>query len=211
MDCWMGFRTSNLGISLPTCAFRSQSRNSFADFDRAVTGTRRGPSLGARKAGIARFNPVICPTLVVMPQSSKPDRSIRAPKRIPDERGFEPALRELARLHTSDLTMALQGVLKTASETIGVARASAWFFAANRATLGCRELFQGGKGRQSCAIVLESANYPRYFAALAEERMLVANDACRDPKTSEFTEGYLKPLGITSMLDVPIWHHGEMV
>ena len=39
----------------------------------------------------------------------------------------------------------------------------------------------------------------------------MADDARSDPKTSEFTEGYLKPLGIAAMLDVPIRQHGRMV
>src|SRR6185436_595585 len=47
--------------------------------------------------------------------------------------------------------------------------------------------------------------------ALDEERSIVAHDACADPRTSEFKDSYLEPLGITSMLDVPIRHRGEMV
>ena len=40
---------------------------------------------------------------------------------------------------------------------------------------------------------------------------MVADDAQHDPKTAEFTASYLAPLGITSMLDVPIRSGGQMV
>jgi GAF domain-containing protein len=53
--------------------------------------------------------------------------------------------------------------------------------------------------------------FPPYFAALLDERTIAAHDANSDPRTACFSEPYLRPLGIASMLDVPIWVGGEMV
>ena len=52
---------------------------------------------------------------------------------------------------------------------------------------------------------------PRYFEALQSERAIRAHDARTDKRTSEFRKGYLVPLGITSMLDAPVFLRGKMV
>ncbi len=52
---------------------------------------------------------------------------------------------------------------------------------------------------------------PNYFRALFEEDIIAADDARNDPLTREFTETYLVPLGITSMMDVPIRLDNKMV
>jgi signal transduction histidine kinase/CheY-like chemotaxis protein len=59
--------------------------------------------------------------------------------------------------------------------------------------------------------LLTDSDYPDYFAWLLRERAIVAMDACRHPATHEFRDHYLVPQGITSMLDVPIRHHGRMI
>jgi PAS domain S-box-containing protein len=40
---------------------------------------------------------------------------------------------------------------------------------------------------------------------------VAADDALKDPRTSEFSEEYMRALGITSMMDVPIRLHGKLV
>jgi GAF domain-containing protein len=59
-------------------------------------------------------------------------------------------------------------------------------------------------------IVLNAVSFPCYFAALRRETYIVAHDAATDPRTSEFTESYLRPLGITAMLDVPVFIKGRL-
>ena len=44
-----------------------------------------------------------------------------------------------------------------------------------------------------------------------ESDAIAAHDANRDRRTREFSEPYLKPLGITSMLDAPIRTGGKMI
>jgi serine phosphatase RsbU (regulator of sigma subunit) len=57
--------------------------------------------------------------------------------------------------------------------------------------------------------VLEVIQYPEYFLALGKNPLIVATDARNDPRTREFRESYLEPLGITSLMDVPIRLRGE--
>ena len=46
---------------------------------------------------------------------------------------------------------------------------------------------------------------PAYFEALAAKRPIVADRVLTHPATSGLAENYLKPLGISSMLDAPVW------
>jgi signal transduction histidine kinase len=58
---------------------------------------------------------------------------------------------------------------------------------------------------------LSAEDYPKYFEALSEEHIIAADDAHSNPHTREFSESYLTPHGISSMLDAPIRLAGEMV
>jgi len=55
------------------------------------------------------------------------------------------------------------------------------------------------------------ADYPTYFASLRKRRAIAAHDAHRDHRTREFSESYLTPLRITSMLDAPMRAGGKMI
>jgi signal transduction histidine kinase len=51
---------------------------------------------------------------------------------------------------------------------------------------------------------LNATDFPAYFQALAARDVISAEDAYLHPSTCEFSESYLRPLGISSMLDAPI-------
>ena len=52
---------------------------------------------------------------------------------------------------------------------------------------------------------------PRYLATLESSLTLAADDAQRDPRTSELAESYLVPHDVVSMLDAPIRRDGRLV
>jgi signal transduction histidine kinase len=76
---------------------------------------------------------------------------------------------------------------------------------------GSRNLYEQSTDRHSTGIALDAARYPHYFSALSEGLFLAADDAQTDPNTNEFTESYLKPLGITSMLDAPMRRGDDVI
>lgn len=94
---------------------------------------------------------------------------------------------------------------------VAVERASVWVLAAGGAQLKCVDLFERTPRKHSQVEALAAVDYPRYFTALQKERAVEASDARSDPRTSEFTEGYLIPLGITSMLDVAVRVEGNVI
>ncbi len=102
-------------------------------------------------------------------------------------------------------------VLGAACRGLGVARAGVWLLVDDRSGIRCELLIDTANQTDSEALVLTREQFPRYFSALDAERSILAHDACSDERTSEFTDTYLRPLGITSMLDVPIRHRGQMV
>ena len=114
-------------------------------------------------------------------------------------------------LSSRDYRGALRRITEEAAAALEVERASIWLLNESRTRLRCVDLFERTRHAHSSDIELEAADYPRYFEALAEGRALNADDACQDPRTREFAEGYLEPLGITSMLDAAIRVSGQVI
>jgi hypothetical protein len=102
-------------------------------------------------------------------------------------------------------------IVEAAAHTLGVERVSVWFLRPDQATIECSDLFERSKAKHSTGLELKAKDFPSYFKALSRERTIAVEDANADPRTSCFSEPYLKPLGINSMLDVPIWASGKMV
>ncbi|MBI4429300.1 MAG: PAS domain S-box protein, partial [Ignavibacteriales bacterium] len=121
------------------------------------------------------------------------------------------ALLEIGKLDFSELGSARRKIIEIDSRTLDVERVSVWSFTAERAEIVCEDLFFRSKQIHERGLRLQAKDYPKYFQALEEKRTIAAHDARIDPCTSEFTEGYLVPHGITSMLDIPIRLYGRVV
>ncbi len=115
---------------------------------------------------------------------------------------------ELAR---SDLDGFGRLAARVAAETLEVERVGLWRFEDGGSVLRCNLLYERGPERCSEGLEIEASEYPRYFAALADGRVVAADDAPSDAATSEFAESYLGPLGVTSMLDAAVRRGGEVV
>jgi PAS domain S-box-containing protein len=123
-------------------------------------------------------------------------------------------LLELAALDKRDRRRALERILAADGGTLGVERASYWAIVGGGSAIEAQANHLLSRGAPDPALVgqrLSASDYPVYFSAVLANRPVVANLAQSDPHTREFTEGYLKPSGITSMLDVPVWFQGKVV
>lgn len=107
-------------------------------------------------------------------------------------------------LVSGNLSNALRDITRMAALSIEVQRASVWFLDEARTTLTCACIFDGLEGLHGEGAQLLAYRYPSYFAEIERGRVVAAEDALQDPRTREFAQGYLIPLSITSMLDVPI-------
>lgn len=107
-------------------------------------------------------------------------------------------------LVSGDLLAAFQDITRMAARSIEVQRVSIWFFGQTRRSLTCVCIFDGREGLFAEGARLTATQYPAYFAEIERGRVVAAEDALQDPRTCEFGEGYLKPMSIAAMLDVPI-------
>jgi diguanylate cyclase (GGDEF)-like protein/PAS domain S-box-containing protein len=110
-----------------------------------------------------------------------------------------------------DVQRAVHQITETAAHIVGVNRASVWRLVEDGGAIECIDLYERTSGRHSAGIRIPASEAPRYFEALQRERTLCTNDAGTDARTNEFYAGYLEPLGITAMLDAPIFVRGKMV
>ncbi|MFB8790286.1 MAG: response regulator [Potamolinea sp.] len=107
-------------------------------------------------------------------------------------------------LNQGELIVALKEITQATVENIGVERASVWLFDKTFTKILCLDLFEKSRNQHSSGVELRAVDYPAYFQALQQDEPISADDAHTDPRTKEFSESYLTPLGIVSMLDIPI-------
>ena len=127
---------------------------------------------------------------------------------------FEKARLQLSRLHggsgASLQEMWLQ-VAQLAADTLRVERVGVWLLMDEDRAIRCRYLLQHSNSEVFQGAVLRKQDFPMYFQALAEHRVMAADDAQGSPLSKELLESYLEPLGITSMIDAPLFIAGRMV
>lgn len=114
-------------------------------------------------------------------------------------------------LYSGNSTDSFREITEAASYTLQVERVSIWIYAQDRRTIKVVDLFEQSARRHSSGTELSEQEYPAYFAALAEDRFINADNAHDDPRTSEFSKDYLRPLGIESLLDAPIRFGGKTI
>ncbi|HEY9633685.1 MAG TPA: adenylate/guanylate cyclase domain-containing protein [Coleofasciculaceae cyanobacterium] len=163
---------------------------------------------------------------LVRQRSSLREQTARLEQEIRDRQRAEEARRESAiklRNHNlvltklaksqaliqGDLKAALKEITEASVHNIGVERSSIWLFDATGTKIQCLDLFEKSCNQHSSGLELAATDYPAYFQALQQDQVIAADDAHTDPRTQEFSEPYLTPLGITSMLDIPIRIKGQ--
>jgi signal transduction histidine kinase len=122
----------------------------------------------------------------------------------------ENVLLDLAKRDHRNTIEAFQSITEATAVALAVERVSIWRLLPQATGIACEDLFTLSTHRHEHGLVLWARDYPRYFEALLENRTIPADDARRDSRTEEFAQSYLEPRGITSMMDVPIWHQGSL-
>lgn len=137
-----------------------------------------------------------------------------APLERSPTRATEAVRLELAKL-TIEAGVSLLEIVRVAcqktAETLSVARVGIWTLVNGKSALRCVQLYESADKAWSEGTLLQIADFPEYFAQLCSRKIVPAEAALTDPKTSELVEPYLKPLGITSLLDAPIFVGGEVI
>ncbi|HEX6763967.1 MAG TPA: GAF domain-containing protein, partial [Polyangiaceae bacterium] len=121
------------------------------------------------------------------------------------------ALGRIADVEQQRLDDVLSTITESAARTLEVARVNIWLYDDARTRIECIEGYDQASNQHERGAVLLAEKYPHYFAALERLRSVTAMDVETDPRTQELLESYLVPLGIGSMLDVPILRSGHVV
>ncbi len=121
------------------------------------------------------------------------------------------ALSELSAINFSQMSIAsaYEEITRLATKGLDTERVSIWDYKTDR--IISRKLFQREEKLFTAGVELFAKDFPKYFEELKTEFIIAADNAHTDKATAEFSEVYLKPLGIGAMLDIPIRMEGKMV
>lgn len=100
---------------------------------------------------------------------------------------------------------------KEVTESISADRCSIWLFSTDKNSIVCDKLYVSDEEKWYEGIELSREDFELYFKALDVNPVIIADDAENHPATSCFKEKYLIPLGVRSMLDVPVLYKGETI
>ncbi len=125
-------------------------------------------------------------------------------ERLLRQRDALAALTASPELAGEELCPALRKITETMSATLNVERVGLWCYNPDRTDVICKDLYLAASNDHQAGATLSVAAFPNYFRALSEKDVIAVQHAPQDPQTSEFTETYLNPLGITSMLDTAV-------
>lgn len=122
--------------------------------------------------------------------------------------------RTLLRL-TKDVKRDLESITKMtveeAAKALQVERVSIWFLHEQYSELVCEQLYSLHRGPQESGQRIRASDYPAYFDAIENSRILAANHARDDLRTCGLTENYFAPLGIVSLMEAPIRLHAKLL
>lgn len=107
-------------------------------------------------------------------------------------------------LAAGDLDGLVREVTEHAARVSGVERVNVWLFDEDETTLRCIDLYEATPGRHTSGSLRREEEFADEFRALKTSPYVNADEALTDPRTAGYRESYLRPLGITSMLDAVV-------
>ncbi len=114
-------------------------------------------------------------------------------------------------IHGMDFGRALNAICRKGAQALNVSQAGYWRLDLKADSLTCCSLQSPGGPLACDGLVVCASEYPAYFAAIRSQHVIDAHIAQNDPRTREFADSYLRPQGITSMLDVAVRRQGEVM
>lgn len=134
-----------------------------------------------------------------------PLRRARLQQQVVASVSAHPAVRQ------GDVLTLCKHITTQVATLLGIERVSVWLFNPEVDELICHDLYLLSQNSHSAGAVLAKAAFAEEFAYLLTAKVLDAHDPYTDPRTQGYIEGYLKPNGITAMLDAVIRQGEELV
>jgi len=124
---------------------------------------------------------------------------------------YQQALLEWAKVDYQDEHITINKATELSAKALHVERVSIWLFNDDHSQLQCVDLFLSATNEHESGAVLTAEQYPEYFKTLNAGEIMVVDRAREDARTQEFNDSYLKPLNISSMLDLPIVQDNQVI
>lgn len=102
-------------------------------------------------------------------------------------------------------------ITERVAQVLGIERVSVWLFNARADELVCQALYRLSVREHTAGAVLRRSQFEGEFAALLASKYVDAHDPYNDPRTRGYVDGYLRPNGITSMLDAVVRTGEELI
>ena len=111
-------------------------------------------------------------------------------------------------LLTGDIETVYKLICQLTTETLKTSRVSIWLYNEELKKIHREYLFEKEGGTDEKVDLFEK-DFPRYFKAVLGNTIIAAEDAHTHPSTAEFSNSYLTPLDIHSMLDASFYIDGK--
>lgn len=114
-------------------------------------------------------------------------------------------------MQDGDLKAILREITESVAETLEVERVAIWLYNQDRSRVYCADLYELMADKHHSGMEMAPERFPRYFEILENSRFVASQNAHLEKKLREFTQNYLYPRGITSVLDAAVRLRGRTV
>ncbi len=117
---------------------------------------------------------------------------------------YKDALLSLTNNQFTNLSEMFNNITKLVGKVMNLERVSIWKFNNNQSSIYCESLYTQSTNIVENGFELNKQDYPNYFSAITSNKAIIADDVLNNEHAKELLDSYLKPLGITSMMDMII-------
>lgn len=113
--------------------------------------------------------------------------------------------------YEGNITEGAKELTKQVVKSLKIDRCSIWLYNEDETSIICEQLYLKKENEWIQDLEIFEKDYKEYFEAIKITSNIVAEDVFTHPATACFTETYSIPLGVKSMLDVPIIYKGKII
>lgn len=100
-----------------------------------------------------------------------------------------------------DVALSKNTIIQSVANVLNAERVSLWVYKPEIEALKCLSLYEKSKAVFSEGALLTKKDFPKYFSAISSEVLISIDDAHTHPATRDYSETYLTPLNISSLID----------
>lgn len=114
-------------------------------------------------------------------------------------------------VHSGNTGECMQVITRSLSDALDISRVSIWKYNEDKTTITCIHLYEQATDAHTQGGILTRDEFAPYFNYLEKNTIIKAFDAETHEATSCFKIPYLQPLGIKTIVDVPIYHNNSII